>query len=173
MISVYAGGEAERQFRRQDPGTQKQLFNADELTIGCVLFVDNYFYSLNTYQHYGVYIGDGKVIHFASPEGREINFEDSIIHETTLENFLRGRALQIDKNIEKIYSEHEIIERAQSRLGEKGYDLLFNNCEHFARWCVTGEHISYQIDNLQQKIDDTILTIWGNINILSNFLNLF
>eukprot|EP00930_Biecheleria_cincta_P021745 TRINITY_DN16017_c0_g1_i1.p1 TRINITY_DN16017_c0_g1~~TRINITY_DN16017_c0_g1_i1.p1 ORF type:complete len:271 (+),score=33.94 TRINITY_DN16017_c0_g1_i1:48-815(+) len=29
----------------------------------------------------------------------------------------------------------EIVKRARSRLGEKHYSALFNNCEHFAEWC--------------------------------------
>ena len=32
-------------------------------------------------------------------------------------------------------SQDEIIERAKSRLGERKYNALFNNCEHFAYWC--------------------------------------
>jgi hypothetical protein len=145
----------------------------DRLSIGSVLYVDNYFVGLNAYQHYGVYIGNGKVIHFAPLEGQEISSENGRIHETTLEKFLNGRALQIDKNIEKIYSENEIIQRARSRLGEKGYDLFTNNCEHFARWCVTGEHISYQVINSPQKIEGTILTIQENWDRVSKFIELF
>ncbi len=29
----------------------------------------------------------------------------------------------------------EILRRAHSVLGFGGYDLIFNNCEHFAHWC--------------------------------------
>jgi Lecithin retinol acyltransferase len=39
-----------------------------------------------------------------------------------------------------------IIERAMSRLGDGDYNLVFNNCRHFARWCVTGEHVSDQVN---------------------------
>lgn len=48
----------------------------------------------------------------------------------------------------KIYSPEETIKRARSRLGEKEYNLLLNNCEHFAIWCKTGLSKSYQIENL-------------------------
>jgi hypothetical protein len=145
----------------------------DKLTIGNVLFVDNYFAGLSTYQHYGVYIGNGNVIHFAPYEGQEISMENGIVHETTLEKFLNGRALQIDMNIERRFSEEEIVRRTRSRINEKGYDLFNNNCEHFARWCVTGEHISYQINNLPEKIDDTLLVVQEKINTLLKFLELF
>jgi phage shock protein A len=38
-----------------------------------------------------------------------------------------------------------VIHRAQSRLGERKYNLLFNNCEHFATWCKTGVSYSKQV----------------------------
>ena len=33
------------------------------------------------------------------------------------------------------------------RLGEQDYNLLFNNCEHFANWCKTGRHRSSQVED--------------------------
>lgn len=40
---------------------------------------------------------------------------------------------------------HEIVQRAESKLGEKLYNLFANNCEHFATWCMTGNLQSEQI----------------------------
>ena len=34
-----------------------------------------------------------------------------------------------------------------SRIGEQNYNLLFNNCEHFANWCKTGRHRSGQVED--------------------------
>ena len=42
----------------------------------------------------------------------------------------------------------KVVARARSMLGKPGYDLIFNNCEHFATWCVTGEHCSAQVENV-------------------------
>jgi hypothetical protein len=54
---------------------------------------------------------------------------------------LRGLALeQLD------FSSDAVIARAESRLGEGNFHLLFNNCEHFASWCVTGISNSNQVD---------------------------
>lgn len=144
----------------------------DKLVPGSILFVDNYLTVLE-YQHYGVYIGNGKVIHFAPLEGQDISFENGIIHEAELEVFLKGRALQIEKNVKNAFSEQEIIQRARSRLGEKGYNLITNNCEHFARWCVTGESISYQVLNSPQYIYDTVLVISDGFKTISDFIQLF
>jgi hypothetical protein len=37
------------------------------------------------------------------------------------------------------------VRRARSRLGERRYDLLRNNCEHFCSWCQDGEARSAQV----------------------------
>ena len=41
-----------------------------------------------------------------------------------------------------------VMMRAESRLGEAGYGIFTNNCEHFARWCQTGRHESPQVRSL-------------------------
>ncbi len=40
----------------------------------------------------------------------------------------------------------EVIRRARSRIGEKCYRLLTNNCEHFCEWCLHGEPRSEQVE---------------------------
>ncbi len=39
------------------------------------------------------------------------------------------------------------VNRALSRVGEKSYNYLTNNCEHFKNWVHRGEHKSHQVDN--------------------------
>lgn len=46
----------------------------------------------------------------------------------------------------QLYSPMETVKRAYSRLGETSYDLISNNCEHFAIWCKTGISESYQVN---------------------------
>ena len=38
-----------------------------------------------------------------------------------------------------------VINRAKSLLGKRGYNAVFNNCEHFARLCKTGHGKSQQV----------------------------
>lgn len=40
----------------------------------------------------------------------------------------------------------EAINRAFSRLGERAYDYIANNCEHFKNWVHSGEHYSSQVN---------------------------
>lgn len=45
-----------------------------------------------------------------------------------------------------LYTPDETVNRARSKVGEKKYNLITNNCEHFAIWCKTGISESRQID---------------------------
>ena len=44
--------------------------------------------------------------------------------------------------------EEDTIRRAMERLGEEEYNLITNNCEHFAMWCKTGESVSCQVNQI-------------------------
>ncbi len=57
-----------------------------------------------------------------------------------------------------IYSGNESVDRAYSRLGEKGYDIIFKNCEHFAMWCKTGVAYSSQVKKIFSYNDIPIHT---------------
>ena len=57
----------------------------------------------------------------------------------------------------KLYSPQETVRRAYSRLKEKEYNPLFNNCEHIAIWCKTGISESTQIDMLKKALARYIL----------------
>lgn len=39
------------------------------------------------------------------------------------------------------------VNRALSRVGERAYNYVSNNCEHFKNWVHRGEHKSTQVDN--------------------------
>lgn len=56
----------------------------------------------------------------------------------------------------KVYSPEETVQRAYSRLGEVSYDLIRNNCEHFAIWCKTGISESHQVNHLLKLLK----TMW-------------
>jgi len=51
----------------------------------------------------------------------------------------------------KLYSPEETVQRALSRVGESKYNLVFNNCEHFAVWCKTGVSKSYQVNSIVEN----------------------
>lgn len=111
----------------------------------------------NLYEHYGVYIGGGQVIHFAASDG---DFgDDSEICEVPLAFFAKGenyRIVAFSKTSQMkgyhLYSAKETVARAKSCLGKKGYELFGNNCEHFALWCKVGVKTSRQVNSLYHAI---------------------
>ena len=50
-------------------------------------------------------------------------------------------------------AEHVIIDRALSRMGTIGYNMLWSNCEHFASWCRYGMAWSEQVDKFMRVLD--------------------
>jgi hypothetical protein len=103
------------------------------------------------YHHCGIYEGGGYVIHFAAPEGSEINQKNAVVCQTKLEKFKDGCELKIVE-FPQGYTPEETLRRARSRLGEKNYNFAANNCDHFAAWCKTGEHRSIQTDEAKKVI---------------------
>ena len=132
------------------------------------------------YDHYGIYTGRGKVIHFSN-EGSDFG-GDIRVRRATLSQFKNGASnvfvvdfeayrdyrenpelfdfeglfkLAIDSffgNELTLYSPEETVERAESQLGREGYNLVFNNCEHFAVWCKTGVKESSQVQRFIESI---------------------
>jgi hypothetical protein len=109
---------------------------------GDILYADR-----GLYKHYGVYNHDGSVVHFSPDKGAEISAKNAYIRETTLAEFLKGDELHIDRTFRAVFSPEEIVRRARRFVNELrgNYNLLSLNCEHFARWCATGELESKQV----------------------------
>ena len=91
------------------------------------------------FNHHGIDLGDGTVAHYL--EGREIL-------RSPLQEFSREQPLSVVAYPEGSCSPTGVtLRRAMGRLGEQDYNLLFNNCEHFAHWCKTGRHRSTQVED--------------------------
>ena len=94
------------------------------------------------YSHHGIYMGNGRVVHYTGQEGKEK--KNPNVKETGLEEFLRGGTLK-RRNYKKRHSPTETLKVVERYLADDNYSLLFNNCEHFATYCVTGRRKSRQI----------------------------
>jgi Lecithin retinol acyltransferase len=94
------------------------------------------------YWHHGIGIGNGRVVHFI---GLAQSKSAAAIKIDTLEAFAAGGAIRIVEYARR-YSPPDVVRMALSRVGENGYNAFGKNCEHFARWCMTGEHRSSQIE---------------------------
>lgn len=125
-----------------------------KLRYGDIVFCQrSNFFRGDTYQHYGVYVGYKKIIHYI--KGNDIL--DGIIAETSIDEFCEGDTLYIaeedtllsifqDADVaSSFYGPKQTVLRAKALIGSKGYDLFNNNCEHFAIWCKTGIKESTQV----------------------------
>ncbi|MCP9927156.1 lecithin retinol acyltransferase family protein [Cyanobium sp. CH-040] len=90
------------------------------------------------FNHHGIDLGDGTVAHYL--EGREIL-------RSSQDDFSRHEPVSVVVYPKGGCSPTGVtLRRAMGRLGEQNYNLLFNNCEHFAHWCKTGRHRSGQVE---------------------------
>lgn len=101
------------------------------------------------YIHHGIYVGYGKVIHCGAvsrflPRGP--------VEEVSLRDFCRRRSVAVRGGVPAKFTAQEVIDRAKSRLGEKRYRLLTNNCEHFCEWCLRGQQRSYQVERFTRWV---------------------
>lgn len=122
---------------------ESQLLRA-EIPLGAVIYAKR-----PLYRHYGVYVGGNLVVNFvAKGKVSEISAKEAFIQESTLEEFLEGDELFIEKDSGEGFSPEETVARAKSHVGKlKGeYSLVFNNCEHFAHWCKYGKKKSGQVE---------------------------
>jgi len=114
---------------------------------GDQLYVWRKFANLDgVYQHHGIDIGNGNIIHYRKPS--------EVVEKTSFDTFSKGNRVYIRQYPRGFsFIPDIVIERAFSRLGEKKYNLLFNNCEHFATWCKTGINESQQVQDFIPTIN--------------------
>lgn len=99
----------------------------------------------SVYEHHGIDCGDGTVIHYRKTGAAAVS-------RTSMALFDQGQPITI-KRQPVAFLPDAVVERAKSRLGERRYDLLLNNCEHFATWCKTGRNESEQVAGFGFQLD--------------------
>lgn len=99
------------------------------------------------YQHHGIDCGDGSVIHYRK--------NTETIERTSMATFALGETKIYVRQYSVCLIPDVVIRRAESRLGERQYNLIFNNCEHFANWCKTGKSESQQVKDFIPVISNT------------------
>ena len=104
------------------------------------------------YTHHGIDCGDGTVIHYTGEVGRKINAAVSL---SSMPEFMGNAKTVKTRLYDKCDNVMTTMHRATSRMREKSYNLIFNNCEHFATWCKTGKHQS-------EQVKDTASTVAGS-----------
>lgn len=87
------------------------------------------------YTHHGLYVGGGYVID-RTRKG---------VKKSTLYEFSEGHDIHIEEHVWRPFDRDQACERAYSELGNEDYNVLWNNCEHFVNWCISGFSVSIQV----------------------------
>ncbi|MBI0578607.1 lecithin retinol acyltransferase family protein [Neobacillus cucumis] len=120
---------------------------------GELIYVDR-----GLYRHFGVGVGEDHVIHF---NGGDKSTGRIIL--SSCKEFSGGKTINLSIGTTDI-TKSEIVARAYSQLGGdfEGYDLINNNCEHFARWCVFGKKSSSQVifKNDEQDVVEKVIDLF-------------
>ena len=106
--------------------------------------------------HYGIYVSDSEVIQFGAKPQLGVIVPDCAVRviSTDVSAFLLGGFLEVAELSRKELKERRdpetIVNIAKSRIGEGGYSIFDNNCEHFAFECALGKAKSEQANKLKK-----------------------
>lgn len=108
------------------------------------------------YHHYGIFVDPERVVQFGLPDNTGLDPETIEVIVTDIYTFLNGGDLEtavLDRKEERARkSPDETVQYALSRVGERGYNILHNNCEHFVNECVFGTAKSDFLENARKGI---------------------
>ena len=109
------------------------------------------------YYHYGIYVSNNEIIQFGLPDNSDTAPDDIEVIATDIKTFLNGGNLETAKlsTKEKLTrrSKKDTIKYAREHIGQKGYNILHNNCEHFATECVFRKPQSAILNNVRTEIN--------------------
>lgn len=121
------------------------------------------------YAHHGIYVSDEEVIHFTGKDDDSIlDWSKPEVIQTDLAYFLKGGILEVkeytDEEFTDLYSPEQIVTYARACLGDKSYNLIFNNCEHFANVCTLGRFRSHQVEKVfTKRKENDFMSWWSTI----------
>lgn len=112
---------------------------------------------LGNVYHYGVFLSEEEVVAFGYPPLPEFqNRQEKVsVLSTDIDVFACQSTVEApvyslkEKLIKNSPDKTEQI--ARSRIGEVGYDLIHNNCEHFAYEAVFNKHYSEQEETVRKQ----------------------
>lgn len=111
---------------------------------------------VNFYHHYGIFVNENLIVQFGLPDNTDTPPEEISVLTTDIYTFLNGGDLEtaiLNRKEERTRrSAEQTVEIALSRVGERGYNILHNNCEHFVNECVFGKTKSDFLENARKII---------------------
>jgi hypothetical protein len=102
----------------------------------------------NNIHHYGIYVSDSCIIQYGKASDIFQDSSEVSVFVGTIKEFVGNKYIEVREYslIEKLKknSKEKIIKKAKERIGEKKYNILNNNCEHFVNECVFNKHESLE-----------------------------
>ena len=86
-----------------------------------------------------------------TPPPEEVRVLSTSAGDFAGDGFIEVAKLSLSEKLKRNRPE-QTIRIARERLGEGGYDLLRNNCEHFATSCVFGKPFSLQAEKAEKQM---------------------
>ena len=112
------------------------------------------------YHHYGIFVDEDNIIQFGFRDNSGVDPETIEVISTDIKTFCEGIPFETAElsPMERLKrkSVSEIIKTARASIGEKGYNILHNNCEHFVNKCVFGEAKSTFLNNTRNEIREKL-----------------
>ncbi|XP_073342666.1 phospholipase A and acyltransferase 3-like [Pagrus major] len=109
------------------------------------------------YEHWAVYIGDGLVVHIAPPSEvagagancvMSVAAQRAMVKKEKLRDVVGTDKWKVNKDLDEKYEPHPtdtIVKEALELVGtEQPYDIMTQNCEHFAKELRYGKAESWQ-----------------------------
>ena len=108
------------------------------------------------YYHYGIFVSEQQVIQFGLPDDPMRPAEQIQVLSSDIDAFLQGGEVEVavpdGATRRQMRDADEIVRIALSRMGEGGYDILHNNCEHFVNDCAFGKPSSTFLQDVREKL---------------------
>uniref|UniRef100_A0A9J7XDD8 LRAT domain-containing protein n=1 Tax=Cyprinus carpio carpio TaxID=630221 RepID=A0A9J7XDD8_CYPCA len=119
------------------------------------------------YQHWAIYVGDGYVIHVVTASGHSNSGTSSVttgkggnvtVKKEKLQDVAGNDKYRISNRLDNSYEPYpieDILKEAESLVGKEfPYNLLLNNCEHFATLVRNGIPHSQQVEEAKNFLTE-------------------
>ena len=108
------------------------------------------------YYHYGIFVSEDEVIQFGLPNDPLRSADQIRVLKSDIAAFLQGGDVEVAQPTaatrKTMRSPDQIVALARQRLGDGGYDILHNNCEHFVNECAFGVAKSTFLQDVRDKL---------------------
>ncbi len=107
--------------------------------------------------HYGIFASEDDVIAFGPRPTREamVDISSFKVISSNIYEFCGDTILEVavpeTSEEKRRFPPKKAIKLARARIGEGGYDIIHNNCEHFVNECVYGKKYSAQVEELRRR----------------------